>query len=234
MLAIDCCCDNHRIKCALRYLEIGDGASLAPCPDDRPVFVAYGSSITQNTRADSPCRTWAALIAREWGYNLFNQGYGGDCHLDPMIAMMIRDLRPSLVTLCLGINVFAHGSMSARTFLPAILGFTGIIRERNPECPIMLISPLYALADEKRGNESSLTLAKVRQSVEQAQMLLRKNGDLHVHYVNGLDLFADDVHPNAEGYRLIAGRLRCSFTSILGRRSTDPGIYRRGAGCLGS
>ena len=78
-------------KFQLRSLEIGDGATLEPFTDTRPRWITYGSSITQCRTAASPTQTWPAIVARTHGLNLTCLGYGGQCHLDAMVARMIRD-----------------------------------------------------------------------------------------------------------------------------------------------
>lgn len=107
----------------LRSLEIVPGASLTPFMDPRPRWVTYGSSITQCHDVASPTQAWPAIVAREHGLNLTCLGYAGQCHLDPMIARMIRDLPADYLSICVGINIYGAASLSSRTLGPAILGF---------------------------------------------------------------------------------------------------------------
>jgi lysophospholipase L1-like esterase len=54
----------------------------------------------------------------------------------------------------------------------------------------------------------------MRQEVAEAVQVLRSHGDRHVHYIDGLEIFGpadarllpDELHPNAEGYKLMGGR----------------------------
>lgn len=195
----------------LRALELSDGATVAPFDDRRPHWITYGSSITHCRSAASPTRTWPAIVARERGLNLTCLGFGGQCHLDPMIARLIRDLPADFLSMCVGINVYGSGSLNARTFRPAIIGFVRIVRERHPDTPFAVLSPIYSPPREGTSNAAGLTLRQMREEVAAAVDALRSRGDRHLHYVDGLDLFGpdlghllpDDLHPNAEGYQVM-------------------------------
>lgn len=53
----------------LRGLELSDGATLENFEDNRPRWIAYGSSITHCRTAESPSQTWPAIAARRHGLN---------------------------------------------------------------------------------------------------------------------------------------------------------------------
>lgn len=193
----------------LRNLEIDDGATLEPLTDERPRWITYGSSITQCRQAASPTQTWPAIVARGRGFNLTCLGYGGQCHLDSMVARMIRDLPADYISMCLGINIQGAASLGPRAFRPAIIGAVQIIREKHPDIPLVLMSPIYSPPREEKPNPVGFHLQRMREEVQAAATALQSHGDKQVHYVNGLDVFGadlahllpDDLHPNADGYR---------------------------------
>ena len=195
----------------LRSLEISDGASVRSFRDRRPRWVTYGSSITHCRQAESPVYTWPAVVARARGLNLTCLGYGGQCHLDPMVARMIRDMPADYVSFCFAANVFGGGSLNARTFRPAVIGQVKTVRDGHPEIPIVVMSCICLSGREGSPNAAGWTLDAMRQEVEAAVESVRKYGDENVHYVNGKDVFGPDlahvqpdgVHPNAEGYKLL-------------------------------
>ena len=195
----------------LRSLTLSDGATLAPAPDDRPTWITYGSSISQCAAAASPTETWPAIVARGRGLNLTCLGLGGQCHLDSLIARQIRDLPADFISMCLGINIWGGASLGPRTFRGAIIGFARIIRERHPDAPLVLMSPIFGCDRETTPNAVGFTLPMMRDEVAAAAEALRAHGDGNVHYVNGLDilgpdhahLLPDNLHPDAEGYRLM-------------------------------
>ena len=192
----------------LRSLELSDSASLAPYDDRRPRWTTYGSSITHCRTAASPSRTWPAIVAREHGLNLTCLGYGGQCHLDPMIARLMRDLPADFISIKVGINVYGAASLGLRAFRPAVIGFVEILRERHADIPIAVISPIFSPPREDTPNAVEFTLRAMREEVAEAVSAIRDRGGSNVHYVDGLRLFGpehvhmlpDDLHPDAEGY----------------------------------
>lgn len=198
-------------KFQLRGLEIDDGATLHPFTDTRPRWVTYGSSITQCRTAASATQTWPAIVAREHGLNLTCLGYGGQCHLDAMVARMIRDMRVDYISMCLGINIQGASSLGPRAFRPAIIGAVQIVREKHPETPLVLMSPICSPHREETPNTVGFHLKGMREEVKAAAEALQAHGDRHVHYVDGLRVFGADythllpdaLHPDAEGYRVM-------------------------------
>ncbi len=190
-------------------LELSDGATLEPYDDRRPRWVAYGSSITHCRTAASPSLTWPAVAARACDLNLTCLGYGGGCHLEPMVARMMRDLPADYLTMKVGINVYNAASIGQRTFMPAIIGFVHTLREKHPDTPLAVISPIYSAWRENTENPVGFTLSAMRAEVAEAVALLQGHGDRNLHYVDGLELFGpemahmlpDDLHPDAEGYQ---------------------------------
>jgi hypothetical protein len=179
---------------------------VAP-PSHRPRLVTYGSSITHAGGAESPARTWPALVARELEMDLTCLGFGGQCHLDPMIARLIRDLPAELVIACLGINIYGQGSFSRRSFLPAILGFVSTIRDGHPGVPILVMAPILSPSREDQVGATGMTLAQMRAEVLEAVQILHDSGDPDVHPINGLDILGpaqahhlpDGLHPDGPG-----------------------------------
>jgi len=196
-------------RIAVAGMEVPDGASLAPAADDRGRWVTYGSSITHCRAAHSPARTWPATAARLRNLHLTSLGFGGECHLEPLLGMTIRDLPADVISLKLGINTHG-GSLGGRTYPELAIGLVRIIREEHPVTPIALISPILSPPrEQKRASGSSLTLREMREHLQRAAERLREAGDENVHYFSGLELFGEDLaatclpdnlHPNGDGY----------------------------------
>jgi hypothetical protein len=201
---------------ALRSIGVPNGASLEAVTDSRPRWITYGSSISHCGAAHSPARTWPATAARIGDLALTCLGYGGQCHLDPMVARMIRDTPADMISLKVGINIQGGSSLSMRTFKPALIGAVQIIREKQPDIPIAVISPIISPPRETAGNLVGVSLTMMREELQDAVERLKSvTGDRNVHYFNGLDLFGEDLvadylpdllHPNGDGYEIMGRR----------------------------
>lgn len=213
---------THFGQFRLHQLQLAEGASLTPYQDERKQWLTYGSSITQCRTAPTPTQTWPAIVARNQNLSLTCLGFGGQCHLDAMIARQIRDTPADFLSMCVGINIYGGNTLNLRTFGPSIKGFVQIVREKHPDTPFVLMSPIYGVQRETTPNAVGFTLEAMRIEVEAAANALWANGDNNIHYINGLEIFGqadahllpDDLHPNAEGYRLMGER----FTSQVAGR----------------
>ena len=210
---------------ALQQLEIDDAATLSPVEDNRPKWITYGSSISHCGSAASPSFTWPGVVARGRDLNLTCLGYGGQCHLDIQIGRMMRDLPADYISICAGINIYGSGSLNARTFGPNLIGFVQLLREKHPQTPLALISPIYSFDRETTPNVTGWTLQNYRDAVAEAAQTLQAFGDKNIIYVNGLDLFnedlghlmPDDLHPDAEGYKTMgANFLKVAAPRLFG------------------
>ena len=216
----------------LRGLELSEGATLENFEDNRPRWITYGSSITHCRTAESPSQTWPAIAARQHGLNLTCLGYGGGCHLEPMVARMIRELPADYISMKLGINVYNAGSMNSRTFMPAIIGFVHIVREKHPDTPIAVISPIFSPPRETTENPAGFTLSAMRAEVAEAVEAMKSRGDKNLHYVDGQELFGpdlvhllpDDLHPDGEGYKVMGQNFvdRVAHTLFAGSGMVAP------------
>ena len=200
----------------LTRIEVDEQASIwRAVPTNRPRMIVYGSSISHCYEADSPTQTWPALVARKLGFDLNCLGFSGQCHLDPMVGRLIRDQPADVIITCLGINVHRSGAFNERSFLPAVLGLLSTIRDGHPGVPLLVISPICCPEREDDVAAAGMTLAQMRAQVGEAVRLLHDHGDDAIELLDGLDvlgpdqvdLLGDGLHPNADGYRLMASRI---------------------------
>ena len=212
---------THR-ETRIRGLAVDDGARLEPAPDRRPRWITYGSSITHCAAAHSPSRTWPAVAARLRGLNVTSLGYGGQCHMDTLVARIIRDRPAAFISLKLGINMMG-ATATLRTYRPQAIAMVRLIREKHPRTPIALVSPIISPPREETPGTTGMTLRIMRQELEAAVDRLRQCGDNRVFYVDGLKLFGPDLvadylpdllHPNGDGYEIMG---RHAATHILDR-----------------
>jgi GDSL-like Lipase/Acylhydrolase family len=196
-------------------LTLKGATTVEPLHIDAFRWITYGSSITHCAGAPGPSETWPALVARQHDWDLLCLGFGGECHLDPLVARTIAQTPADLISLCLGINIAGAASFSRRTLGAHISWFIETIREAQPVTPIVVISPIASPTREETPNAVGLSLADVREIVTEASVALQRLGDARLHLVDGLEilgiddahLLPDGLHPGPAGYRLMAGRL---------------------------
>lgn len=190
-------------------------APVRPAPDDRPVWLHHGSSISHGSNAATPAGTWPAVSARLGGADLRNLGLGGSALVDPATARVVRDAPADLISVKLGVNVVNLDGMRRRTFEAAVHGFLDTIRDGHPDTPLVLVTPIFcgihedapgpgafdvaALAAGRAqfvaagGSDLSngrLTLRVVREAL--ATVAGRRAGDPHLHLLDGLSLYGPD------------------------------------------
>ncbi len=201
---------SQRKPVTLRSLRVPEQSTAEPADDPRPRWTAYGSSITHCGEAHSPARTWPATAARRHGLNLTCLGFGGECHLDPIVGQLIADRPADLITLKVGINIQGACSLNARTLGPGLIGMVRTIRREQPTVPIGVISPILSPPRETQPNNVGLSLENVREQLAEAVRRLVDAGDEHLTYFDGRELFGrsevdagllpDELHPNGDGY----------------------------------
>lgn len=207
---------SQKVAVPISGIWIDEGAEWELVDDSRLRWITYGSSITHCYYSDSPSQTWPVLAAKKMDFNLTCLGYSGNCHLEPMVARMIRDLPADFISLSAGINIVGGSTLSDRTFSPALIGFIETIRDVHKVVPLVIISPIFHREREKIENQVGLSLEKVRAEIVQVVDLLKRHGDRNIYYIDGLELFGeeyepympDGLHPNGEGDKIIAVRFQ--------------------------
>ena len=214
-------------------LRISSEALALPPTGNRRRWAHYGSSISHGMEAAGPSDTWPAVAARRAGVDLTSLGFAGQCHLDGVVARVLRDCDADLISLKLGINVVNLDSMRERVFIAATNEFLDTIRADKKTTPILVVSPIICPAVEDhpgptlrdgggirisaRASEISagaLTLRRIRDILTQVVEYRRRGGDVNLHYLDGLCLFdkkdtadlPDGLPPNARGQVLMGER----------------------------
>lgn len=212
----------HAGYCDVGALQLHGAEYCVPLPR-RPRWVTYGSSISQCTAAAGPSLTWPALVAGRLGWDLTCLGFGGQCHLDPIVERTFESVEAEVISLCLGINSYGGSTFSGRTFTAQVSGFIERVREAHPEVPILVMSPIASPEREEAPNAAGLTLAQMRQMVADAVQGLTEH-DARLSLIDGLEilpateshLLEDGLHPSTAGYRVMAERLAAHFEHLLG------------------
>jgi lysophospholipase L1-like esterase len=218
-----------------------DAEVRAPDRSDARRWVHYGSSISHCLEATRPTGVWPVVAARLAGVDLQSFAFAGQCQLDPFVARMIGQQPADLISLKLGINLVNADSMRERTFVPAVHGFLDQVRDRHPDVPLVVVTPITCpVAEDHPGPTAvddagqcsvaarpaalalgALTLGRIRELEAQIVDARRAAGDEHLHLVQGPDLFGrddvgdlpDGLHPSSGGYQRIGERFHAlAFT----------------------
>ena len=215
----------------LRSLSIDSAAQIEAPSQSRHRWLHYGSSISHCVEAERPTDTWPVVAARLAGVDVVNLGFGGCCHMDQFVARTIGDEPADLISLKVGINIVGADTHRERAFAPTLHGFLDTVRDGHPRVPILAVSPIICPSLEDvpgpivpieengkvkcrsiPGHENvrggSLTLKRVREVIQGVVDMRRQQGDVNLHYLDGLELFGsedvsdlpDELHPNAAGY----------------------------------
>ena len=209
---------------ALCSFESEDGAPCRAVADTRPRWLTYGSSLTHCVRAHSPARIWPAIVARRHGLNVTSLGFGGQCHVDAQVGMVIAAQPADYITLKLGINCIG-GSLNSRTFPAAVLSLVQIIRAQHPETRIGLVSPIAYPPNENQPNAVGYTIEAMRRDIAEVHRRLVEMGDSKLQYFDGLQVFSlaeidryaeDQCHPGGDGIEVMADNFdRTVMASML-------------------
>lgn len=201
----------------IELVALRTDAAVSPVIDTRPIWIDYGSSISQGSNATGPSTTWTALAAATAGVQLRNLGFGGSALLDHFVATAIRDAPADLISLEIGINLVNSDVMRLRAFTSAVHGFLDTIRDGHPRTPLFVISALLcpihentpgpgafdpaalasgtvkfaATGDPAEVRAGKLTLTVIREELARI-VSERATADPHLHYLDGRELYGDN------------------------------------------
>ena len=185
------------------------------CP--AKTMLSYGSSITHGSNSIDMSHSWVSIVAHNLNMDARNLGMAGSCAMEPEMVDYIASEgekgRWDIATLELGINVLGW---EEDKILERVENTIRQVAGRNPEKPVVVISPFYHCGDDF---DEEGRAKKWRRLIEQ---VVKKLNYSNVTYVNGLDIIgdmsfmsADEVHPNIYGVQQIADRITERIKKLL-------------------
>ncbi|MGG1552211.1 SGNH/GDSL hydrolase family protein [Paenibacillus ferrarius] len=201
------------------WIGLEPDAELSAAPalaSDKPV-VLYGTSILQGGCASRPGMAYPNILSRMLPMTFVNLGFSGNGKGEPEVARTIADIAdPAMFVLDYEANVTPEGMADT---LP---GFIGILRERHPETPILVISKIRY--SKERFDPQVLHLHEIRRDIQRGTVeRLQSAGDRNLHFFDGSLLLGDDfsdctvdgVHPTDLGFQRMAQSLEPTFRTLL-------------------
>lgn len=180
--------------------------------DSRPV-VFYGSSITHGAGASRSGMTYESMICQRLFLNHRNFGFSGMAKGEPEMAEYIASLDMCAFVLDLDHNVYDPAQFR-KVYAP----FYRIIREAQPELPILMVSaPITGTLPKP--------FAEKREIIMETFAAAQAAGDRHVAFADGNHLFdgpfaqsctADGCHPNDLGFYRMAQGIGGKLAELLG------------------
>ena len=190
--------------------EVLPGADYAPIP---PV-VYYGSSITQGGCASRPGNAYQNIISARNNIDHINLGFSGSARGEEIMAEYIAGLKMSVLVMDYDAN-----APSPEHLEKTHERFFQIIREKNPELPVIFVTIPRAPVNEMFIRRRSIIYNTFRRAFD--------SGDRNVSFLDGYSLFdaeyydvctVDGVHPNDAGFVGMAKVIGNELSRVLNHR----------------
>jgi len=170
----------------------GDQPELAPLDAD-DVILAFGDSLTYGTGAREE-ESYPAVLAQLSGRQVINEGVPGEVTAEGLerLPVLLEEYQPRLVILCHGGNDFLR-QMDPASMESNVRSMIRLAQERN--------IPVVLLGVPKPG--LFLSSAEVYKTIAKSTAVVFIE-DLLPEVLADRALKSDTIHPNKEGYRIMA------------------------------
>ena len=194
------------------YIGIKQGCRIGNAPEyalKKPI-VFYGSSVTQGACASRPGNTYENILSRALDCDYVNLGFWGNAKGEAAMAEYIAGLEMSAF-----VYDYDYNADSAEHLQATHERMFQIIRKRNPDLPIVILSaPKYYLDGE---------LQKRRSIIEQTYRNALGAGDRKVRFIAGDEMLkavkdvalADNIHPGDAGFVEMAKHIGQALKELL-------------------
>lgn len=185
----------------LIQLEIGIAkdaeinASKVNSPQTGNPVVFYGTSITQGGCASRAGMAYPNILSRMLNREIVNLGFSGNGMLDLEVAQAMATINAS----CFVIDCLPN--VTAELMNEKYVRFLEIIREKNPETPIIVIENIiypYMYFDL----HVNAVITKKNEILERIFQEQKKNGDRNIYYLKADKLIGTDQETTVDGVHL--------------------------------
>ena len=182
---------------------------------NRPEFrcIFYGDSVTQGFTADSIENTYPFLLSQKLNWQMINMGIAGRSS-NPDDAKIISQIDADMLIVFIGVNDWQSGVKPSK-YKNNLKTFVKKIRLIRNDLPIFLISPLWVPPSWKP-QAAKHKLSDYRLQVFE---LVNELAASQIKYIDGAKLIDHNdkyfdqisVHPNTDGFKIMANRLFAHF-----------------------
>ena len=196
------------------FLRIGIEAGsklLPPTPFSSPKrIVAYGGSTMQGACASRPGRAFMNIIGRHFNLEVFNFGFSGSSHFEPVMAELVAAVENPAV-------IIIEGDRNAgwRRIRDDEPKFIEIIRKKHPGVPIVVMNgnPWWDPDPSRKGNVAQQVAFMKRMQPKDPDLIFWDCVDfIGPDHSEGL---VDGKHPNDLGFQRMADHMIRLLTPIL-------------------
>ena len=196
-------------------------ATSIPPGGDGPIVAFYGDSYTLGTGATSADARWSTIISADRGWREVNPSVNGLGFInnrsvfgDGDLPSIIIDAAPDVVIVTMGLNDnFAYERRpDERDRIREEIGIDlNRLRDGLPEARIVVVEPFW-YTDERR-DSVQIIIDWVREGAEAISADYIAGAS---RYIEGRPelMAADGLHPNDEGYAVIAEQLDDAFAAL--------------------
>ena len=176
---------------------------------DKP-FLCYGSSITQGGCASRPGNAYSNILSRMLDADVYNLGFSGSANGEEAMAHFIAD-----TDLELFLYDYDHNAPNTEHLEETHEKFFKIIREKNPDLPVLMITRPQLQKTEDREKRKAVIKATYEKALNE--------GDKNVYFFDGSTFFqecgdsatVDTCHPNDLGFMVMAQKLYAVIRDII-------------------
>jgi len=175
-----------------------------------PVVAFYGDSYTLGTRTSSPEHRWSTIVSRARGWTEVNPSVNGlgfvnhradvsDDLVDQVIAA-----RPDIVIVTMGLNDNFSMPERADDIRSAITADFTRIRAALPAARVIVVEPFWYADDRPGSVQQVIGWVSAGAAAIDAEYIPGAS-----HWLDGHPEWkaGDGLHPNDEGYRVLADRM---------------------------
>jgi lysophospholipase L1-like esterase len=213
---------------------------LPPSPDDRPVVLFHGDSITHGHGVTTPRETYAWQACEIANCRSLNLGFGGSAWADTVVAEYIASRTDwDVLVLMLGTNSFGGTAAGKPETLEQYENkydiFLATVRAQHPNNPILCITPILSHGDIAGSKNRNGDTPQAYRDAIQRVVERRQKTDLNLHFLDGLKLVGnpidllptDQIHPNMAGSMRMAEGVSAALKPILAGLKSSSAVGSR-------